>query len=67
MGGSQTADCLNLSDEVVRVRLHRARAALREHIDRNLGEESRRLFAFGHERCDRIVALVLGRMRGVAT
>ena len=67
MDGAQTANCLNVSDELVRVRLHRARAALREHIDRSLGEESRRLFSFGHERCDRMVALVLNRIRGVAT
>jgi RNA polymerase sigma-70 factor (ECF subfamily) len=62
MDGTQTADCLQLSDEAVRVRLHRARAALRAHIDETLGEESRRLFSFGNQRCDRIVALVISRL-----
>jgi RNA polymerase sigma-70 factor (ECF subfamily) len=67
MDVAQTAECLGLSDEAVRVRLHRARAVLREQIDCSIGVESRRLFSFGHERCDRIVATVLSRVRGIAT
>jgi RNA polymerase sigma-70 factor (ECF subfamily) len=44
------------------VRLHRARALLQSDIDGQLGAEVRRLHAFAGERCDRIVAGVLGRI-----
>jgi len=63
MNAAETAECLDVSAEVVRVRLHRARAALRADIDRSLDQEARQLFAFGLDRCDRIVARVLDRLR----
>lgn len=58
----QTADCLNLTQANVKVRLHRARAALRRWIDHRIGEESRRLYAFDGEHCDRVVRVVLERL-----
>ncbi|HYC57795.1 MAG TPA: RNA polymerase sigma factor [Candidatus Binatia bacterium] len=63
MSVAETAAALDVSAEVVRARLHRARAMLRTKIDQGLREEARTLYSFGHERCDRIVALVLGRVR----
>jgi RNA polymerase sigma-70 factor (ECF subfamily) len=60
----QTADCLNLTQANVKVRLHRARAALQHWIDHRIGEESRRLYAFDGERCDRVVRNVLERLAG---
>src|SRR5262249_27491877 len=51
----QTADCLELTPANVKIRLHRARAQLRTWIDRQIGEESRQLYMFDGERCDRIV------------
>jgi RNA polymerase sigma-70 factor, ECF subfamily len=63
----ETAECLDLSAEAVRVRFHRARNALRDEIDRSVTEESRRLFAFGNERCDRVVERTLMRIRGIAS
>lgn len=57
-----TAVCLGLSPANVKVRLHRARARLRETIERRLGEDVRRLYQFDGERCDRIVRSVMSRL-----
>lgn len=58
----ETADCLELSEEAVKVRLHRARGMLREglfaKVDRSLGST----FPFLGARCDRIVAAVLAKL-----
>jgi RNA polymerase sigma-70 factor (ECF subfamily) len=64
MSVEETAECLQISHEAVRVRLHRAKALLRDAVDQRLSEESRRLYAFGYERCDRLVSRVLERIRG---
>lgn len=58
----QTAECLNLTSSNVKVRLHRARSTLQVWIDRRIGEEARRLYAFDGEHCDRVVRDVLGRL-----
>jgi RNA polymerase sigma-70 factor (ECF subfamily) len=58
----QTAECLALSPSNVKVRLHRARSALQGWIDHRIGEESRRLYAFDGEHCDRVVRTVLERL-----
>ena len=58
----QAAECLDLSPANVKVRLHRARLALQRWIDRRIGEESRRLYAFDGERCDRVVLSVFERL-----
>jgi len=49
-----------VSEEVVKVRLHRARARLREALLARAGAAS--AFSFGAERCDRVVAAVLARI-----
>lgn len=59
----ETADALGLSAENVRVRLHRAKSALRESLDQAIGRETRRLYLFAGERCDRIVDRVFARLR----
>jgi hypothetical protein len=46
----------------VKTRLHRGRAQLQAWIDRQIGEESRRLYMFDGNRCDRIVANVMSRL-----
>ena len=51
----ETATCLDLTPENVKVRLHRSRAALREKICAQLGEAAARSFTFGAARCDRMV------------
>jgi RNA polymerase sigma-70 factor, ECF subfamily len=58
----QTAGALALSEEAVRVRLHRARTMLRADLDQRLGEAAREVFRFDGARCDRIVAAVLAEL-----
>lgn len=58
----ETAACLDLSEENVKVRLHRARSLLRRGIDKRLGVAVRELYQFGGARCDRIVKSVLARL-----
>jgi RNA polymerase sigma-70 factor, ECF subfamily len=60
---AETAEVLGLSQPNVKVRLHRARAALRADLERRLGGEIPRLWAFDGERCDRVVAGVVERLR----
>lgn len=60
---AETAEVLGLSEPNVKVRLHRARAALRADLERRLGGEVPRLWAFDGERCDRVVAGVVERLR----
>lgn len=58
----QTADALGLSEENVRVRLHRAKRSLRDTLDQRIGREVRRLYLFEAPRCDRLVAAVFARL-----
>lgn len=59
---AETAEVLGLSQPNVKVRLHRARAALRADLERRLGGEVPRLWSFDGERCDRVVTSVLARL-----
>ena len=59
----ETAACLAIPDATVRSRLFRARALLRESLARDLDMATVDVFAFAGERCDRIVAGVLTRVR----
>ena len=66
MSTSEVAECLDLSEENVKVRLHRARALLREHVTKKLESNARRAFEFHAVRCDRVVAKVLERISALA-
>ena len=57
-----TAECLGVSEEVVKTRLLRARTRLREGLYERAGAVASDAFTFGAERCDRIVAAVLNRL-----
>lgn len=59
---AETAASLDLSLEAVKVRLHRARARLRDDLERRLGFAAHEAFSFAAERCDRVVAAVLARI-----
>lgn len=59
---TETADCLEISEEAVKVRLHRARRRLRDDLERRLGEATPGLFGFLGVRCDRVVAAVMSRL-----
>lgn len=58
----EACEILQLSTEAVRVRLHRARVALRRYMEKQLGEEVQGLFAFAGTRCDAMVARVFQKL-----
>ena len=62
MNTAETAECLGLSDDVVKTRLSRARAALRRLLLARTGATALDAFRFRRPRCDRIVAAVLARV-----
>jgi len=59
----ETAACLDLPEATVRTRAFRARALLREALAREIDAATVDAFGFDGERCDRIVAAVLARLR----
>jgi RNA polymerase sigma-70 factor, ECF subfamily len=58
----ETADCLSIPSATVRTRLFRARALLREALERDIDTATLDVFGFAGTRCDRIVAAVLERI-----
>ncbi|HXS14167.1 MAG TPA: RNA polymerase sigma factor [Acidobacteriaceae bacterium] len=62
MNTTETAESLDISEESVRVRLHRARASLRDSLAAHAIRGQRRLFAFHAPRCDRVVRNVLDQI-----
>jgi len=62
MSTAEAASALEISEETVKVRLHRARAQVRRALYQQSGRCARELFTFPATRCDRIVAAVLARI-----
>ena len=62
---AETAECLDLSEVSVKVRLHRARSLLRKHIYAQTGAASAGAFQFLGVRCDRMVSTVLERIHSL--
>jgi RNA polymerase sigma-70 factor (ECF subfamily) len=60
----ETARCLNIPEATVRTRHFRARGMLRESLAQDIDVAERDVFSFDGERCDRIVAGVLGKVGG---
>jgi RNA polymerase sigma-70 factor (ECF subfamily) len=56
---AETAECLGVTEDLVKQRLHRARTLLRDNLYRRAGLTFDGVFTFGHARCDRVVANVL--------
>ena len=56
MSTEETAQCLNLSQENVKVRLHRAHAKLRRQLFSAVGATAAQCFQFHAWRCDRVVS-----------
>lgn len=59
----ETAAALDIPETTVRTRYFRARGLLRESLARDLDRSLEDAFAFAGERCDRIVANVLERIK----
>jgi RNA polymerase sigma-70 factor, ECF subfamily len=59
---AETAECLEVSDDVVKTRLRRARVMLRKALIERAGVATVTAFSFHLSRCDRVVARVLDRI-----
>ena len=59
---AETAAALAITEEAVRVRLHRARHLLQNALVEGIGPASAHVFRFDGERCDRIVLGVLSHL-----
>jgi RNA polymerase sigma-70 factor (ECF subfamily) len=59
---AETAEALDLTEENVKVRLHRARLALRELLTDEVGASAPQAFTFLAPRCDRVVNAVLAAL-----
>ena len=62
MSTGETAQCLGITEENVKTRLHRARALLRKEIYARAGATSTAAFQFMGTRCDRMVESVMRRI-----
>lgn len=62
----ETAECLGISEEAVKTRLHRSRAILRRDLESRIGPAIAEAYAFLGSRCDRTVARVLGRIGSIS-
>lgn len=62
MSTAETAETLELTEENVKVRLHRGRAMMRERLCARVGGEGKNAFPFMGARCDRVVAVVFSRL-----
>jgi RNA polymerase sigma-70 factor (ECF subfamily) len=59
---AEAAECLGVSEDVVKTRLSRGRAALRRVIEERTGATAPEAFRFHRPRCDRVVARVLAEI-----
>ena len=59
---AETAECLSLSEQAVKTRLHRSRTLLQRHLEERLGPEIVESCTFMGNRCDRMVAAVMERI-----
>ena len=62
MNIEETAEILGLKPETVKTRLHRARAMLRETVERKIGPVVMEAFPFAGRRCERLTDAVLQRL-----
>jgi RNA polymerase sigma-70 factor (ECF subfamily) len=62
MSTAETAEVLSLSEENVKVRLHRGRALMRRNLIERMGSQAKEAFPFMGTRCDRVTAAVLRRI-----
>ena len=59
---AETAECLGVSEDVVKTRLSRGRATLRNLLADRAGIHAPEAFPFPQTRCDRVVAAVFARI-----
>lgn len=59
---AETADCLKISEDAVKTRLHRANDALRQWLAAQIGGTVHEAFRFYRPRCDAVVGRVMARI-----
>lgn len=59
---TETADALEISEENVKIRLHRGRALVRGWLFQRVGARAKEAFPFMGARCDRVVGEVFARL-----
>jgi len=59
---AETAECLKISEEAVKTRLHRANEALRLWLAEQVGSAVQEAFRFYRPRCDAVVSHVMARL-----
>ena len=62
MNVEETAEILGLKPETVKTRLHRARAMLRDNVEKKIGPVVMEAFPFAGKRCERLTDTVLKRL-----
>ena len=67
MSTTDAAEVLEITEENVKVRLHRARALLRKSLYARAGMERKEAFNFHAVRCDRVVKNVFERIQKQAS
>ncbi len=67
MSTTDAADVLEITEENVKVRLHRARALLRKSLYARAGMEKKEVFNFHAIRCDRVVKNVFERIQKLSS
>ena len=63
MSTAETAAALDLTEENVKIRLHRGRAMAREWLFDRVGSQAKEAFPFMGVRCDRVVAMVFDKLQ----
>ncbi len=63
LSGEEAAQCLEITEDAAKIRLHRARLLLRKQLQRKLGAAYAEAYSFGFQRCDRVVAAVMQRIQ----
>ena len=63
MSVEETAELLGIRPETVKTRLHRARALLKARLEKDMGPRLTDTFPFDGERCLRLTARALNRLR----
>ena len=65
MSTAESAECLDITEETAKTRLHRARMLLRDTLYERAGIESAAAFSFEAPRCDRVVAAVFEQIEAI--
>jgi RNA polymerase sigma-70 factor (ECF subfamily) len=65
MSTAESADCLDITEETAKTRLHRARRLLRDALSERAGIASAAAFSFAAPRCDRLVAAVIDQIEAI--